>query len=111
MRNQKLNWKRLFLILAMAGLTVYTLATLQGPHGVAALQKRLATIQVLHTQHADLVRETAEKRKRVDSLERGQNLDMEMRRYGRTLPGEVEYKVAEPKMAAPEEDSASVLAN
>ena len=43
--------------------------------------------------------------------ERGQNLDMEMRRYGRTLPGEVEYKVTEPKMEAPEEDTASVVAN
>jgi hypothetical protein len=30
---------------------------------------------------------------------------MEMRRFGRTLPDEVEYKVVEPKVEAPAEDA------
>ncbi|MBL8242506.1 MAG: hypothetical protein JNM66_34085 [Bryobacterales bacterium] len=102
--EKTVNWKRLMAILATGALSVYTIVTLQGPHGIGALRTKLAKIQELHSQQGTLAKELAEKEKRVKSLERGQNLDMEMRRFGRTLPGEVEYKVAEPKVDAPAED-------
>lgn len=105
--DKKVNWKRLMAIMATGVLSIYTIATLQGPHGVGALRLRIARIQELHSQQANLSREVMEKQRRVDSLERGQNIDMEMRRFGRTLPDEVEYKVTEPKVDAPAEDSAT----
>ena len=103
--ERKVNWKRLSAIAATGALSVYTLITLQGPHGIGALRTKLAKIQELHEQHSDLSKELEEKRKRVESLERGQNIDLEMRRFGRTLPDEVEYKVTEPKVDAPAEDA------
>ncbi|MFN0100740.1 MAG: hypothetical protein ACKV2U_01490 [Bryobacteraceae bacterium] len=101
---KKVNWKRLMAIAATGALSVYTIVTLQGPHGIGALRTKLAKIQELHAQQGNLSKELAEKKKRVESLERGQNIDMEMRRFGRTLPDEVEYKVAEPNVGAPPED-------
>ncbi len=105
LEEKKVNWKRLMAIVATGALSVYTIVTLQGPHGIGALRTKLAKIQELHEQQANLSKELAEKRKRVESLERGQNIDMEMRRFGRTLPDEVEYKVVEPKVEAPAEDA------
>ena len=92
-------------IAATGALSVYTIITLQGPHGIGALRAKLAKIQELHEQHSDLAKELEEKKKRVDSLERGQNIDLEMRRFGRTLPDEVEYKVTEPKVDSPADDA------
>jgi hypothetical protein len=103
--DKKVNWKRLMAIAATGALSIYTIVTLQGPHGIGALRTKLAKIQELHEQQGNLSKELEEKKKRVDSLERGQNIDMEMRRFGRTLPDEVEYKVVEPKMEAPAEDT------
>lgn len=102
---KKVNWKRWIAIAATGGLSVYTMATLQGPHGLGALQEKLAKIQALHEENANLTRDMEEKKRRVESLERGQNIEMEMRRFGRTLPDEVEFKVAEPKVTTPEEDA------
>ena len=102
--EKKVNWKRLMAIMATGVLSVYTIVTLQGPHGIGALRSQIAKIQELHSQQGNLSKEVMDKKKRVDSLERGQNIDMEMRRFGRTLPDEVEYKVAEPKVDAPAED-------
>ena len=104
--EKKVNWKRLAAIMATGVLSVYTIATLQGPHGIGALRLQIDKIQELHSQQGNLSKDVTEKKKRVDSLERGQNIDMEMRRFGRTLPDEVEYKVAEPKVDAPAEDDA-----
>ena len=104
--EKKVNWNRLMAIMATGVLSVYTIATLQGPHGIGALRLQIAKIQELHSQQGNLSKDVTEKKKRVDSLERGQNIDMEMRRFGRTLPDEVEYKVAEPKVDAPAEDDA-----
>lgn len=104
--EKKVNWKRLAAIAATGVLSVYTVVTLQGPHGIGALRLQIAKIQELHSQQGNLSKEVAEKQKRVDSLARGQNIDMEMRRFGRTLPDEVEYKVEEPKVDAPVEDEA-----
>ena len=104
--EKKVNWRRLAAIAATGVLSVYTVLTLQGPHGIGALRLQIARIQELHSQQGTLSKEVTEKQKRVDSLTRGQNIDMEMRRFGRTLPGEVEYKVAEPKVDAPAEDEA-----
>ena len=102
--EKKVNLKRLLAIVVAGILSVYTIATLQGPHGIGALQAMLAKVKSLQAQNADLARMTAEKRNRVTSLERGQNVDMEMRRFGRTRPDEVEYKVTEPDVEAPAED-------
>ena len=102
--EKKVNWKRLMAIAATGVLSIYTIVTLQGPHGIGALRTKLAKIQELHSQQGTLAKELAEKQKRVESLERGQNIDMEMRRFGRTLPDEVEYKVTEPKVESPAED-------
>ena len=99
------NWKRLAAIAATGVLSAYTIVTLQGPHGIGALRLQIARIQELHSQQGTLSKHVAEKQQRVESLERGQNIDMEMRRFGRTLPDEVEYKVAEPKVDAPPEDA------
>ena len=104
--EKKVNWNRLMAIMATGVLSVYTIATLQGPHGIGALRLQIAKIQELHSQQGNLSKDVTEKKRRVDSLERGQNIDMEMRRFGRTLPDEVEYKVAEPKVDAPAEDAA-----
>jgi hypothetical protein len=104
--EKKVNWRGLMAIAATGALSVYTLVTLQGPHGIGALRTKLAKIQELHAKQGDLTRAVTEKQKRVTSLERGQNIDMEMRRFGRTLPDEVEYKVAEPKVESPAEDDA-----
>lgn len=98
------HWKRLAAIVATCLLSVYTIVTLQGPHGIGALRLKLAKIQELHAQQGTLSKEVEEKKKRVESLERGQNIDIEMRRFGRTLPDEVEYRVTEPKVEAPAED-------
>ena len=103
--EKKVNWKRLMAIAATGVLSIYTIVTLQGPHGIGALRTKLAKIQELHEQQSNLAKGLAEKKKRVESLERGQNIDMEMRRFGRTLPDEVEYKVTEPKVEAPAEDA------
>lgn len=105
--EKKLNWRRLAAIAATGVLSVYTVLTLQGPHGIGALRLQIARIQELHSQQGTLSQEVKKKQKRVDSLTRGQNIDLEMRRFGRTLPGEVEYKVAEPKVDAPAEDDDS----
>lgn len=107
--EKKLIWKPLLALAAAGALSVYTIVTLQGPHGIGALRTKLAKIQELHEQQGNLAKALAEKQRRVESLERGQNIDMEMRRFGRTLPGEVEYKVPEPEVAAPPEDSANGL--
>ena len=104
--DKKMIWKRLIAIAATGALSIYTIVTLQGPHGIGALRTKLAKIQELHAQQGNLSKDVGEKQKRVESLQRGQNIDMEMRRFGRTLPDEVEYKVAEPNVAAPAEDSA-----
>ena len=101
---KKVNWKRLMAIMATGVLSVYTIVTLQGPHGIGALRLQIAKIQELHSQQGNLSKDVTVKKKRVESLERGQNIEMEMRRFGRTLPDEVEYKVAEPKVDAPAED-------
>lgn len=103
--EKSVNWKRLAAIAATGVLSVYTIVTLQGPHGIGALRQQIAKIQELHSQQGNLTKNVAEKKKRVESLERGQNIDMEMRRFGRTLPDEVEYKVTEPKVDAPPEDA------
>jgi Tfp pilus assembly protein PilO len=89
--DKKVNWKRWIAIAATGVLSIYTVATLQGPHGLGALQEKLARIQALREEQANLARAMEEKKRRVQSLERGQNIEMEMRRFGRTLPGEVEY--------------------
>ena len=102
--EKKVNWRSLAAIAATGLLSVYTLVTLQGPHGIGALRAKLAKIQELHAKQIDLSRAVSEKQKRVESLGRGQNIDMEMRRFGRTMPDEVEYKVAEPKVESPIED-------
>ena len=104
--DKNVNWKRLAAIAATGVLSVYTIVTLQGPHGIAALRLQITKIQELHSQQGNLSKHVTEKQKRVESLERGQNIDMEMRRFGRTLPDEVEYKVAEPKVDEPAEDAA-----
>ena len=104
--EKKVNWKRMMAIMATGVLSVYTIATLQGPHGIGALRLQIAKIQELHSQQGNLSKDVTEKKRRVESLERGQNIDMEMRRFGRTLPDEVEYKVAEPKVDASAEDDA-----
>ncbi len=98
-------------IAATGALSIYTIITLQGPHGIGALRAKLARIQELHAQQGNLTKELVEKQKRVESLERGQNIDMEMRRFGRTMPDEVEYKVTEPKVDAPAEDGTSPSQN
>jgi cell division protein FtsB len=103
--DKNVNWKRLAAIAATGVLSVYTIVTLQGPHGIGALRLQIAKIQELHSQQGTLSKHVTEKQQRVQSLERGQNIDMEMRRFGRTLPDEVEYKVTEPKVEAPPEDA------
>lgn len=105
--EKKVNWRRWIAVAATGVLSIYTVATLQGPHGLGALQEKLARIQALHEEQANLARSMEEKKRRVESLERGQNIEMEMRRFGRTLPDEVEYKVVEPKLdeTAPDEKS------
>ena len=102
--DRKLNWRRVGVLAATGLLSLYTIVTLQGPHGLGALRGKLARIQSLHEQQADLKRAVEEKEKRVHSLERGSDIDLEMRRFGRTMPDEVEYKVAEPKVESPAED-------
>lgn len=109
--ENKVNWKKLLAIAATGALSIYTIVTLQGPHGIGALRAKLERIQELHAQQGTLTKELVEKQKRVESLERGQNIDMEMRRFGRTLPDEVEYKVEEPKVESPDEDAKTPAAN
>jgi len=85
-------------------LCVYTAFALQGQHGISALRAKLDKIQALHRKQSDLHLTIEEKRKRVKSLQEGQDIEMEMRRFGRTLPGEIEYKVTEPDVPSPDED-------
>ena len=103
--DKKVKWKRVTAILGTTALSIYTIVTLQGPHGVGALRAKLAKIQELHEQQGNLSKAIEEKKKRVDSLEKGLDIEIEMRRFGRTLPGEVEYKVTEPKVDEPAEDA------
>jgi cell division protein FtsB len=103
--EKKVKWKRVAAILGTTALSIYTIVTLQGPHGIGALRAKLARIQELHEQQGNLSKAIEEKKKRVESLEKGVDIEMEMRRYGRTLPDEVEYKVAEPKVDEPAEDA------
>ena len=100
----KVKWRRLAVVAGTAVLCVYTLFALQGPHGVRALGVKWDQIQEMHAKQANLTKNIAEKRVRVASLEKGQDVEMEMRRFGRTLPGEIEYKVAEPQVQSPPED-------
>lgn len=102
--NVKVNWRRLAVVAGTGALCVYTLFALQGPHGVRALGVKWDQIQEMHSRQATLKKTIAEKRIRVTSLEKGQDVEMEMRRFGRTLPGEIEYKVAEPDVQSPAED-------
>lgn len=98
------KWRRLAVVAGTAALCVYTLFALQGPHGVRALGVKWDQIQEMHAKQANLTKHIAEKRIRVASLEKGQDVEMEMRRFGRTLPGEIEYKVTEPEVQSPAED-------
>jgi hypothetical protein len=91
-------------VIAAGLLSAYTFVTLQGPHGLGELREKLARIQQQREHQANLRRMIADKQKRVDSLSRGQNIEMEMRRYGRTLPDEIEYKVPEPAIPDPPDD-------
>jgi Tfp pilus assembly protein PilO len=101
------KWRRVAVIAGTGLLCVYTVFALQGPHGIGALRSKLERIQDMHRKQSDLVTTVSEKRKRVKSLEEGQDIEMEMRRFGRTLPGEIEYKVAEPDVPSPDEDPKS----
>lgn len=100
----KIKWRRLAVVAGTSALCVYTLFALQGPHGVRALGVKWDQIQEMHSKQANLTKTITEKRIRVASLERGQDVEMEMRRFGRTLPGEIEYKVTEPEIQSPAED-------
>jgi len=100
----KIKWRRLAVVAGLSVLCVYTLFALQGPHGVRALGVKWDQIQEMHSKQATLTKTISEKRSRVASLERGQDVEMEMRRFGRTMPGEIEYKVTEPNVQSPAED-------
>lgn len=102
--ERRLKWGRLMVVAATGALSIYAIVTLQGPHGIGELRGKLGKIQALHEKQADLQKAVEEKEKRVNSLERGTDIDLEMRRFGRTMPGEVEYKVSEPKVDSPSED-------
>ena len=103
-KDLTIKWRRLAIVAGAGALCVYTLFALQGPHGVRALGVKWDQIQEMHAKQANLTKNIAEKRQRVASLEKGQDVEMEMRRFGRTLPGEIEYKVAEPDIPSPPED-------
>lgn len=103
---RKIAWRRVAIVAATGVASAYMIVLLQGPHGISALMDQLSRIRDLNEQQQELERDVEEKKRRVDSLQRGQNVEMEMRRFGRTLPDETQYKVKEPDVPAPPEDAA-----
>lgn len=80
----------------------YATTEWQGPHGIGGLRARLANIQALRAQQACLEVTLAQKKKRVDALESGQHVDVEIHRQGFILPGETKYVVPEPSEPEPD---------
>ena len=76
----------------------YATTEWQGPHGIGGLRARLANIQALRAQQVCLEMALAQKKERVDALESGKHLDVEIHRQGFILPGETKYVVPEPSL-------------
>lgn len=96
------------LVLLAAALSIYSVVSLTGPHGVKDLQSKIQLVGELQGSNADLKRQVDVKRQRVASLAAGQDLDQELHKNGLTHPDEIEYKVDEPKIPDAADDQADL---
>lgn len=93
---KRMNGMSTILVAIALLITWYATTEWQGPHGIGGLRARLANIQALRTQQACLEATLAQKKARVDALENGKYLDVEIHRQGFILQGETKYVVPEP---------------
>lgn len=106
--QQRFSWRMAALVLLAAALSIYSVVSLTGPHGVKDLQSKIQLVGELQGSNADLKRQVDVKRQRVASLAAGQDLDQELHKNGLTHPDEIEYKVDEPKIPDAADDQADL---
>ena len=83
---------------ALVGLGAYATIMLRGPQGLAALTEKRRQIRTLEEQNADLARDIAAKKQRIERLKsdpKTQEVEIE-KRLGRVPPGATEFKIAGP---------------
>jgi cell division protein FtsB len=100
------SWRMLIVILLGIALSVFSFVSLTGEHGVKALQSKIEQVGELQEEIADLKQQVEEKRKRVNALVAGQDLDQELHKNGLTHPDEIEYRVDEPNIPDAADDPA-----
>jgi len=84
--------------LALLVLAGYAVATLRGPHGLAALYEKRAQIHALEQSNAEMAKELEHKRDRVRRLENNpaeQELEIR-RRFKKAHPSEKIYIIGDP---------------
>lgn len=97
---------------ALVGLAAYATIMLRGPQGLSALSEKRRQIQLLEEENANLTRDIANKRRRIDRLEhdpKTQEVEIE-KRLGRVHPGSTEFKITggpAPDLSAPASDASA----
>lgn len=89
----------LAVVAALAGLAAYATITLRGPQGVSALEQRRHEIRVLEEQNADLMRDIAAKKQRIEHLSDDPHTqELEIRkRLHKQRAGETQFILPESK--------------
>src|SRR5512132_4242208 len=95
----KRSMVRYLSVLGLAGLAIYAIVTLRGPHGIPGLAEKQHQIQVLEEQNAALAREIEEKKDRIKRLRESETLqELEIRdRWKLVRPNEKVYVLPEAK--------------
>ncbi len=80
---------------ALVGLGAYATIMLRGPQGISALEEKRHQIRVLEEQNADLARDIAEKKARIERLKNDPaTQEVEVgKRLGMVHPGDTQFKV------------------
>lgn len=95
------RFRRLGLAAAVGALGVCAVATLRGPHGVAALRKKQEEIRTLQEKNAELKREIEERKRRNRRLrENPEEQELEIRKRLNLLKKGEKYFVV-PETPAP----------
>ncbi|MBZ2178414.1 MAG: septum formation initiator family protein [Acidobacteria bacterium] len=103
-RSQAIQvYKRLGLVLAVAGFCIYAVINLTGPQGIKALFAKWKELQEIEATNARLVSELNNRREKVRILQdSAEAREFEIRKKLQKLrPGEKLYQVPDPEPAAP----------
>jgi cell division protein FtsB len=96
-------YKRLGLVVAVAGFCIYAVVNLTGPQGIPALLAKWKELREIEATNARLVSDVSDRREKVRILrESAEAREFEIRKKLQKLrPGEKLYQVPDPEPAAP----------